>query len=421
MRLMQFTWWLIAAALCAQAASLTAEASGRDAESTPGYVYNCWAPLKGNSFRVNSPDTATGRFKDRWEAKQTGLMTIDIDAPLERVKRAELYLELWGGHPGVAKKRFTLNGRSEYALPEVGAAAKNCTYSYPRIALKLDELRRGENAFQFTCERGSTFWGHYLIRAAGVRLYLDDGHPSIADHAAPLRLEATGRGDGTIELQLRGDGKALRHVAAVDFFGRYHGYDENGDGRSRDWHGFTKDRKPTGHLGTVSDAPFTTTWDTAMLPDQPTVSARAVVHFTDAPNLAYETNVVNDIALPRRATRVAMFRPADLPRPFWSRAGNAQMCEIDLPIDPSRIERAALFVLIWDGGKGDTKDPFTLNGHALNVAGAGKHDVLYRVITIDPAMLKRGGNTIRIMSDTTHHGIEVLLPGPALMVRYRPD
>jgi hypothetical protein len=43
--------------------------------------------------------------------------------------------------------------------------------------------------------------------------------------------------------------------------------------------------------------------------------------------------------------------------------------------------------------------------------------VLYRQIDIDPYWLRHGPNEIRLLSDTEHHGIEVLRPGPALIIR----
>jgi len=33
--------------------------------------------------------------------------------------------------------------------------------------------------------------------------------------------------------------------------------------------------------------------------------------------------------------------------------------------------------------------------------------------------LKAGENEVKLLSDTEHHGIEVLLPGPCLLLRYR--
>ena len=64
-------------------------------------------------------------------------------------------------------------------------------------------------------------------------------------------------------------------------------------------------------------------------------------------------------------------------------------------------------------------DYFTVNGRPVPVAGAGNHDVLYSRRELDPRLLERGTNRIKLRSDTEHHGIEVLMPGPALMVRRR--
>jgi hypothetical protein len=93
-------------------------------------------------------------------------MTLRVDDDLRHVTRAWLCLELWGGHPGVANKRVTVNDRTTYTLPEVGAAGNNCTYSYPQIELKLDDLVPGDNVLQFACD------GTPLRRSATVRIGL---------------------------------------------------------------------------------------------------------------------------------------------------------------------------------------------------------------------------------------------------------
>ncbi len=69
--------------------------------------------------------------------------------------------------------------------------------------------------------------------------------------------------------------------------------------------------------------------------------------------------------------------------------------------------------------RGDVEHPFKLNGQPVDIAGAGHHDTIYRVLELDPAMLVGGENELTLLSDTEHHGIEVLLRGPALMLRYR--
>jgi hypothetical protein len=404
---------------------MLASSAGRAPAPTPpvGFVRTAWAPLKGNGFRVNSRDAKTGPFRNRWEAKQTGLMKIAVEPDPAEATAARLDLELWGGHPGVANKRFTLNGKSTYPLPEVGAAKHNCCYSYPSVPLKLAELRRGENALQFTCDKAAAFWGHYLIRAACVRLTQAADSPPVREaklETFSARVVARPAADAeAIQLSLDVPDAMVGRIASVEYRGRYTGYDENGDGRGDDWHGFTKDRKPMGIVGVAAEPPFGLAWDLTMVPDQKDLAVRAVVRFRDAPNLAYHTAPVSGLKMPRRAGKVTLHYARDLPRPFWSRAGRVRKCTIDLDVAPASVERAELRALIWDGGRGSTRQPFTLNGHALAVAGRGAHDVLYRVLPVEPKALHKGANEIRLLSDTTHHGIEVILPGPALIVRTR--
>jgi hypothetical protein len=362
------------------------------------------------THRVNSPDVAAGRFKDRPEAKADGKLALSIREEPADLAAAELYLELWGGHPGVARKRFTLNGGSSTDLPEAGAAAKNCTYTYPSVALRLEDLRKGENVFQFSCDAGSTFWGHFLFEIACLRV-----SPKRAPFEFAARVLAEVRGE-SVELALQADPD---RIDRVEYHARYRGYDENGDGAFDDWHGMTKEGKPLARAAQSAKEPFAASWDLSMLPDQKEASVRAVVHFRDDPGLCYVTAPVTVPFPPRAGRSVSLQLSRDLPRPFWSRAGRLMKCTIDLDCDPAAVERAELHVALWDGGRGKTAEPFLLNGRALPVAGDGRHDLLYRVVPVDPAWLLRGPNEVRLLSDTEHHGIEVLLPGPALVVRAR--
>jgi len=386
------------------------------------FVRTYWADVRGSEFRVNSPDTATGRYRDRPEAKKTGLMTIPLDDALPLAEAAEMYLELWGGHPGVANKRFTVNGLGEYDLPEVGSAAKNCTYSYPAISLAREQLRVGDNRFQFACDKGRTFWGHYLISAAAIRLQLPPNHPHLTKHGLAdfsASVSVSSPAGETRKLSLSSPAEMASRIESVEYVGRYRGYDENGNQEDLDWHGFTKNRKAKGIIASVKAAPFETDWRLSMLPDdQQQILVRAIVRFKDAPGLSYRTAAAA-VAPPRRDASVTLHYAETLPRPFWVRDNKIQTCRINLDVEPEQIARAQLHVLIWDGGHGTTESPFQLNGHAIPAAGSGRHDVLYRVLRIDPKMLNRGPNEIRLQSQTVHHGMEVLLPGPALIVRTR--
>jgi len=375
-------------------------------------------PRFDGRFRVNAPEVVLDpRFMYRSEVRENGLMMILIDEDLARLTGAELYLEIWGGHPKSGEKRVTVNGRSTHVLPDVGTA-HSCTHSYPTVPLKVTDLVNGYNALQFAVDQGETFWGHFIVDGAALRVEMAEDHPDLAEAGIAgfeARVTAAPGPGETIELSL--EGAALSRVARVDYVGRYDGYDENGSTRSLDWHGFSKKREPVAHLGTATKPPFGVGWDTSMLPTQDGMSVRAVVRFEGHPELLYRTPTTDGLATPDHDSTVSAHHCADLPQPFWSRAGERRTCRIDLDVDPGEIEGADLHVVLWDGGRGSVDAPFTVNGEAVDVDGEGAHDVLYRIVPLDPSILQKGPNRIELLSDTDHHGIEILLPGPALVVR----
>ncbi len=128
-----------------------------------------------------------------------------------------------------------------------------------------------------------------------------------------------------------------------------------------------------------------------MVPRTKPVRVKGWVRFKNAKGLVYETPAVK-VADAQKPSPVRVFTAPKLPTPFWSREGNVHKCTIPLDVDPADIDKAELHVSIWDGGAGTTKEPFTLNGEPLAVAGKGKHDVLYRVVekvTCRPAPASR--------------------------------
>ena len=383
-------------------------------------------PFFNSRFRVNAPGTSLHpTYMHRSEARGNGMMQILIEENLNHLAGADLYLELWGGHPGTANKRVAINGRSTYALPEVGTADGHCTHNYPTLPLKLTDLVNGYNALQFSCDRGTASWGHFIVDNACLGVTLKPDHPDLqqcglAAFSAEV-IAASGKDKTeTISLSLSCEPTMADTIASVDYIGHYLGYDENGNGETADWHGFTKERQPVAIVGTATKPPFTFNWDTSMLPAQENIVVGALVRFKDLPNLIYETAVGGGICIPEReGSAVQCYGVDNLPANFWSRANRRQNCTIDLNISPEDIERAELHVVIWDGGRGTIETPFTLNDHPLPVAGTGRHDVIYRKLALSPAWLRKGANQISLLSDTEHHGIEVLLPGPALVVRVR--
>jgi hypothetical protein len=377
-------------------------------------------------LRINAPEVVLSRFGDRPEARENGLMIIEANEDLFHVTGAELYAELWGGHPGTANKRVTVNGRSTWETPRVGTEDGHCTFSYPVLNLPVSDLVNGANAFQWALDQGATFWGHAMVDQACLRVALTNRHPSLVEQGlAEFRatVDAQPKFEETweiIELSLDVDPAMKERIASVTFQAWYDGYDDNGNLRRRDWHGFTLDREPVAHLGTVRDGATSWTWNVRMLPAQKNVATRALVRFQEWPGLVYVTAAGGNLVIPDRANAVVhLYEPEDLPPSFWSRAGRAKSCAIELDVDPGRIEAAELYVISWTGGAGEVKDYFTINGHPYPVAEGSGHTRQFNRLPVDPSVLKQGVNTIALLSDTEHHGIEILYPGPALMIRYQ--
>jgi len=377
-------------------------------------------------LRVNDPEVSLHEtFGNRPEAKANGLMLVPINEDLFLLERAELRLAMWGGHPGTTNKRFVPNGKEPYSIPEVGTETGNCTYNYPVIDLKVGHLVSGINAFQFSCDRGSSFWGHFIIDSAAVRCFLKGDHPDLqkADLDEFTAEVVLGNTDNilneTTTVSISYPERFEKSIISVDYFGHYLGFDDTGNGAENDWHGFTHKGQYRNHIGSTSEPPFVVRWDTSMIPSQSRpVAIRACVHLAEG--FHYITETLSNLFFPSGRMQVEMYRCSIMPAPFWSRASRQNKAQIDLPADISSLEKARLMIKIWDGGEGSIKEPFKINGHPFSVtSGKAIHDVVLTIAEVDPEHLRPGRNEITLLSDTEHHGIEVLLPGPVIIARYR--
>lgn len=129
--------------------------------------------FNNRQLRVNAPEASTHEtFSQRSEPRSSGLARILIEQDLRRIRRADLYCEIWGGHPGTANQRVTINGRSRHQCPDVGTASHHCVHQYPSFNLRPIDLVNGHNSLQFACDQGSTFWGHYIVDNACLKVGL---------------------------------------------------------------------------------------------------------------------------------------------------------------------------------------------------------------------------------------------------------
>ncbi|HAQ20524.1 MAG TPA: hypothetical protein DCR40_15035 [Prolixibacteraceae bacterium] len=378
----------------------------------------------GERLRVNDADMSLHEtFWGRAEIKSNGLQLINVPEILPLLEKTEFYAELWGGHPWVESKRFSINGKSLYYFQPDGTDRGNCGYSYPMVQIKTQYLVNGINAFQFACDRGKTFWGHYIIDNMAVRCFLKADHPDLKAaglntfSAIPVTSQKVLADQAIFYLDYPKELES--QIVRVHYFAHYLGYDDNGNLLEDDWHGYTFKKEFKNHMGTSGKAPYSVTWNTGMLPNQSKpMSVKALVELKNG--FFYQTNELNSLSFPKERSNVQLYRCTEMPHPFWSRDKDEKLAVIELPDDISKIETAQIWVRIWDGGEGNVRDPFTINGFPYSITtGKAPHEVVFRILEVKKENLNPGKNIIRLFSDTKEHGIEMLLPGPCLLVKYK--
>ena len=395
--------------------------------------------FKNDMFRVNAPEASLDpEHGGRAEAHGNGLMLIDFPHDPRELAGVRLDVSIWCGHPGTADRAVTVNGRSTLPLPGPAGAGDEpqVGHVHKTFELKRTDVVNGWNALQFTCENGSSFWGHYVVDSATLSAVLKPDAKEIEEAGLAgfsVDLKQT-RGPREYPRGTLPAGQVSLFPAAGErrwepLIGRqvisayYRGYDENGSGDGTvleaDWHGFEKDGEPVGVVGETTASSSGVVWDTSLLPAQDGMTFRVTTHFENG--LVHESPPIPapPIAHPDGVT-VNLYGPESVPTPFWTRVGEKKSCVINIPHDPADVERAQLHVVLWDGEHGENADLVTLNGEILKDAiGPGDHETYYRVVEIPPGLLRRGPNEFAVRAETTHHGIEVLMPGPAIAVRVK--
>jgi hypothetical protein len=362
-----------------------------------------------------------GYSKTHREAHINGLQLITVNEVISDIKRAEVLFEMWGGHPLTENKRFTINGRGTYHLPGHENTLEQTEYIYPTIPITASNMVNGVNAFQIACDRGTTWWGTFIVDEMAVRCYLKDDDKRIADNGLTTfaAIPSVGKIEDITTVQLLVAPAFEQQITQVHFIARYDGYDDRGDGYGNGWHGFTQKRVYTNHVGTATEAPFKVNWDTKMIPTQGKAMAiKAIIEFKNG--LCYESEVLDNLWFPKKRPTVLLIHSTNASVPYWTRDKKLKTNKITLPVDPKEIASAELQVKIWDGGEGDVKEPFKLNGIAYPVTSK-KADHMPHLTKhiVEPTNLKLGENTVELFSDTQHHGIEMMLPFPALIIRLK--
>jgi hypothetical protein len=331
--------------------------------------------------------------------------------------RAEVSVEYWGGHIAGGQE-FQVNGGEWRPIqqPEGTPGRPQCYYrtllGRATTPLPLGELKEGRNVFRFTagpqlCHGFN--WGFYWIYSFTVRLYYTPDRPPAARITSP----APGAEIGDFPRLVAEAGSASEPVSRVEFLAHYEDFNWEGDGEFRQWHYITARGSLARHAGTAFSPPYAVTWDTSWVPDQD-APVRIAARVTDAAGLIYVTPEVG-VRLWRRGRSVKMYKAVDVPEAFGVRTGRRKECRftVDGPLEQARAARIVLST--WSAAHGEE---IAFNGAKIAGATGLIHSYSFDALPVPPRLLRMGGNSFSIFSNTDEHAFEVNWPGPVLLVEY---
>ena len=406
-------------------------ANAQTPEPPPGAVYREYAlTMHGDDWRVTDPD-AVERHERAAAFLPNPVLELDVD-DLEGATRAELLIDRWGGHVGTQGLQLRLNGNAWIDLPPLSTTPEGADPSCylfqdnPVVEVPLEHLREGTNTLEGTSGDQDCHgfgWGQWGWYGALLRVYYDATTPHPLGRIAKPEPGAVLGENPTIEVEAWDTTGA--GIDRIDVLAYYEGYDEDGDGQFADWHSHVHYADLAGHVGSVvrpplQEAPYAFRWDTRYVPDQAEGDVRLVARIRDTEGRWYVTEPVENLSLERESVAVRFVPPADVPEAFWVRDGDREASRLRLPrdYDPARVEEVALHLRTWNGHNHGT-GALTRVGDWTGALPGIDHNYAYTIHPLPPEALKPGENEVAFHSETHHHGVELLWPGPALTIRYR--
>ncbi|MDD5688433.1 MAG: chitobiase/beta-hexosaminidase C-terminal domain-containing protein [Elusimicrobia bacterium] len=347
--------------------------------------------------------------------------------------RAEIVVEMWGGHIGTTGKQFKVNNNSWIPVPEnTDISSPECylSFRYPVVTIPIGQLTSGTNTIEFTAgpqSCGSFNWGQWAYYGLKLRIYYDatKTHPtgSITSPTASSTINDNPAITAAVNTYTGG-------INRVDFIGYYDDFDEDGNGIYSQWHYryVVRNGALVGHIGTVTSSPYTKTWDTTWVPDQAASSIKFMAVIAGNDGMCYATPEVAGITLARTTTSVKMYKPTNVPQGFSvtaSASPSSKSCSIVIPSNALTITGARMSVVTWNGAEGGLTQSVTLAGTeiATSFPTSTDHDYGYSNITVPTSLITSGTKEFKVTayhpSNTAWtHGPEIIWPGPVLFVQY---
>ncbi len=408
----------------------------------PGDIYKEFGRIMSatnKEWRVTDPNALNSGAQ---QFKPNPIFTFTIGDTVGAI-RAEAVIDYFGGHVGTTGKKFRLNNKPWITIPEMATAngipaGKNgqCYYqqSNPVLTIPLSDLKQGSNTLEGTSGGQTCFgfnWGQWGWYGIIVRVYYNGSKP----HPTGSIIEPVAGATLIENPQITASVSSSVGINRVEFFGSYNGYDPDGDGvyggYQQSYHrGKTDIAMSTKHnIGAVTSAPFQLAWNTANVPDQVAGTVKVYARIRDNNGVWFVTNEVVNLSLDRDSTSVKLYKPASIPEQYGVRSGRTtKTVSFTIPATDNlaRATSAKLIIRTWNGSDegattGETHS-LTLNTYTIPNSSYGEGNFYdLDIIDIPTSALRTGSNSVTFFANTIHHGIDILHPGPAVLVTYNTE
>lgn len=342
-------------------------------------------------------------------------------------ERAFLTMHHWAGHSDTLGQQVLINGEHRLDVPlnpnlDLWQPERYLNSDNPLLEIPLEWLQEGDNTFEGTLDpahQGSHWWGQWGWYF--LRLFLELPDPVEGSPDGVLNVEAPGKHLTGNSVTLHFEPAEGSNVTQVTFYARYYGFDVDGDSISYEWQGFEESRFATqGHVGTDSAPPFSVEWDTSWIPDQ----QPGAIAFTAVASNGSHIRVLEPLegySLDRDFS-VKLFTAKSYPFSLVRNGTNfISYVPIPEPYPIGQASDARFLIRTWNGVNNEQgHTPLRINDSEymedLIVGQNHYYGMDFKAFPV--GLLKNGDNRLQAASTTTHHGCEILVPGPAFLVRW---
>ncbi len=353
-------------------------------------------------------------------------------ADLQGAVRAEVQIDLWGGHAGTTAKQIRFNNNSWLPILELRTTPGlgECFLSYynATVDIPLSHLVEGTNSFEGTNAGQICYdfgWGQWGMNSVVVRVYYD----SSKVHPTGAITSVASKGTVPENPTIVASASSPFGINKVELVGYYEQYDTDGDGVYLDWqYNYHRRRNETvltikNHIGTATSPPYSAVWNTDLVPDQVLGGVGFAARIRDNNGVYYMTAAIESVSLIRSGKSVKLYKPYNMPENCELRVGKTKTANFSIPGGSNLADAtAATFWLSSFNGLDVQIQPgeahwVKVNNYTLPLFG-DDHFCSLDLVSFPPSALVTGENTVEFYSESQGTGMMFHWPGPGITVRY---